>query len=461
MNAAVVLAAGKGTRLRSATPKVLHPAAGRPLLGWVLEAQHPLGLARVVVVVGHGGDDVRGYVDGLGMPGGRCVPQAEQRGTGHAVRTALDAGALDDATEVLVLAGDVPAVTPASLEALRAARGDVPAAVMTTRLADPTGYGRILTDGDRITAIVEERDATDAQRGVDRVNTGLFAFDATALRGALGRLTTDNAQGEEYLTDTVALLAAEGGVTGVDVPADEVAGVNDRAQLAAVEATLRRRILDGLMVAGVRVVDPAATYVDAEVEVAADATLLPGTMLHGRTRVAAGAVVGPHSRLTDVVVEADATVTYTVAVEARVGPRATVGPYTHLRAGTVLEAGAKAGGFVEMKKAHIGEGSKVPHLSYVGDAEVGRGVNVGAGVVTVNYDGFTKSVTTIGDGAFVGSDTMLVAPIEVGPGAYVGAGSVITTDVPADALALERGERRTIEGWAARKRERHRKGDQA
>ncbi len=461
MNAAVVLAAGKGTRLRSATPKVLHTAAGRPLLGWVLEALRPLGLDRVVVVVGHGGDDVRGYVDGLGMPGVSCVTQAEQRGTGHAVRTALDAGALDDATEVLVLAGDVPAVTPASLEALRAARGDVPAAVMTTRLADPTGYGRILTDGDRITAIVEERDATDAQRGVDRVNTGLFAFDATALRGALGRLTTDNAQGEEYLTDTVALLAAEGGVTGVDVPADEVAGVNDRAQLAAVEATLRRRILDGLMVAGVRVVDPAATYVDAEVEVAADATLLPGTMLHGRTRVAAGAVVGPHSRLTDVVVAADATVTYTVAVEARVGPRATVGPYTHLRAGTVLEAGAKAGGFVEMKKAHIGEGSKVPHLSYVGDAEVGRGVNVGAGVVTVNYDGFTKSVTTIGDGAFVGSDTMLVAPIEVGPGAYVGAGSVITTDVPADALALERGERRTIEGWAARKRERHRKGDQA
>lgn len=460
MNTAVVLAAGKGTRLRSATPKVLHTVAGRSLLEWVLEALRPLQLDRIVVVVGHEADQVTAHAQSLAVPGLTCVTQHQQLGTGHAVRVALESGALDEARQVMVVAGDVPAVTTASLRRGMQQRGDAAAAVLTTRLPDPSGYGRILRDGESVAAIIEHGDATPEQLDIDEVNTGLFTFDAAALRDALARINRDNAQGEEYLTDTVALLADEAGVIGVPVDADEVGGVNDRVQLAHVEVLLRQRILEGLMRDGVRVVDPGATYVDAAVVVEPDAILLPGVMLHGDTHIGAGATIGPHSRLTDTRVETDATVAYTVAVDAQIGPRAQVGPYTHLRAGTVLHADSKAGGFVETKNAVIGEGSKVPHLSYVGDADLGRNVNFGAGAITVNYDGFSKFQTTIGDGAFVGSDTMLVAPIEIGEGAYVGAGSTVTTDVPADALAFERGQRRTIDGWAARRRDRHEQGEQ-
>lgn len=460
MNTAVVLAAGKGTRLRSATPKVLHTVAGRSLLEWVLEALRPLQLDRIVVVVGHEADQVTAHAQSLAVPGLTCVTQHQQLGTGHAVRVALESGALDEARQVMVVAGDVPAVTTASLRRGMQQRGDAAAAVLTTRLPDPSGYGRILRDGESVAAIIEHGDATPEQLDIDEINTGLFTFDAAALRDALARINRDNAQGEEYLTDTVALLADEAGVIGVPVDADEVGGVNDRVQLAHVEVLLRQRILEGLMRDGVRVVDPGATYVDAAVVVEPDAILLPGVMLHGDTHIGAGATIGPHSRLTDTRVETDATVAYTVAVDAQIGPRAQVGPYTHLRAGTVLHADSKAGGFVETKNAVIGEGSKVPHLSYVGDADLGRNVNFGAGAITVNYDGFSKFQTTIGDGAFVGSDTMLVAPIEIGEGAYVGAGSTVTTDVPADALAFERGQRRTIDGWAARRRDRHEQGEQ-
>ncbi len=450
----MILAAGKGTRLRSTTPKVLHTVAGRPLLGWVLEALAPVDVDRVVVVVGHGGEDVAAYAESLDVPGLTCVTQHEQRGTGHAVRVALASGALDGADEIVVLAGDVPAISPAAIRAMVQGRGTADAVVMTALLEDPTGYGRIVRAGDAVTGIVEHADASEAQRAIAEINTGTFAFDSAALARALERITTDNAQGEEYLTDTVALLAAEGGVSGVVVDAEDVQGVNDRAQLAEVEALLRRRILTDLMRSGVRVTDPSSTYVDAGVEVQPDATLLPGVMLHGTTTIAAGAVVGPYSRLTDTVVAEGATVAFTVATSADIGPSATVGPYTHLRPGTVLRAGSKAGGFVEMKNATIGEGSKVPHLSYVGDAELGEGVNFGAGSITVNYDGYRKHSTTIGDGAFIGSDTMLVAPVDIGRGAFVGAGSTITDDVPADALAVERADRRTIDGWAARRRAR-------
>lgn len=456
MTAAVVLAAGKGTRLRSTTPKVLHEAAGRPLLGWVLHALAEVEVTRIVVVVGHGGEAVQAYAQSLGLPGLTCVTQTEQRGTGHAVRVALEAGALDDSDQVVVLPGDVPGVSADTVRRLVQGRGGAAAAVLTTRVTDPSGYGRIVRGADgAVAAIVEQADADDAQRAILEINAGLFAFRREDLQRALSALTTDNAQGEEYLTDTVALLTADGGVEGIAAPAEEVGGVNDRAQLAEVEALLRQRILTGLMRDGVRITDPAATYVDVGVTVQPDATLLPGVMLHGTTAIAAGAVIGPHSRLTDTVVEEDATVTFTVATGARIGPRATVGPYTHLRPGTILGAGSKAGEFVGMKKAVIGEGTKVPHLSYVGDAEIGRDVNVGAGVITVNYDGFNKFTTTIGDGAFIGSDSMLVAPIDIGTGAVVGAGSTITTDVPADALAVERAERRTVEGWAERRRRRH------
>ena len=453
MNGAVILAAGKGTRLRSSRPKVLHTIAGRSLLGWTIAALEPLGLDRIVVVVGHEADAVIAEATSIGPKGLVTVVQEPQNGTGHAVRVAAEAGALDDLDEVLVLPGDVPAITTATLQALRDARGDAPAAVLTTRLADPTGYGRIVRDGDgRVTAIVEHRDASEDQRAIDEVNTAMFAYRRDALVTALGTLGTDNAQGEEYLTDTVAALAP---VAACEAPGEDVGGVNDLAQLAQVEAILRGRILTGHMAAGVRILDPASTFVDADVVADPDTTILPGTMLEGRTSLARGAVVGPHSRLRDTEVGQDAEVTFTVATEATIGPRATVGPYTHLRPGTVLGPASKAGGFVEIKKSTVGEGSKVPHLSYVGDATIGRGVNLGAGTVTVNYDGYNKHQTTIGDGAFVGSDSMLVAPIEVGEGAYVGAGSTITTDVPPDALVVERAKARTIDGWAARHRARN------
>lgn len=456
MIGAVVLAAGKGTRLRSSRPKVLHTVAGRSLLGWALAALEPLGLDRVVVVVGHEAGAVATEAEAIGPKGLVTVVQEPQNGTGHAVRVAAEAGALDDLEEVLVLPGDVPALSAESLMALRDARGDAPAAVLTTHLADPTGYGRIVRDGDgRVSAIVEHRDATAEQRTIDEVNTAVFAFARADLVQALGRLGTDNAQGEEYLTDTVAMLAP---VAAHQAPAEDVAGVNDLAQLAEVEAVLRRRILTAHMAAGVRIVDPATTYVDADVLLDPDTTLLPGTMLEGATSVARGAVVGPHCRLRDTEVGQDATVTFTVATDTIIGPRATVGPYTHLRPGTVLGPDTKAGGFVEIKKAVVGEGSKVPHLSYVGDATIGRKVNLGAGTVTVNYDGYNKHHTTIHDHAFVGSDSMLVAPIEVGEGAYVGAGSTVTTDVPADALVVERAKARTIDGWAARHRARNTPG---
>lgn len=452
MRAAVVLAAGKGTRFRSERAKVLHDSAGRSLLRWVLEALRPLDLERTVVVVGHQGDEVRAEAEASGIDGLVTVVQAEQRGTGHALRQAVDAGRLDDVDTVLVVPGDVPLLTAAPLQALLDghAAGGCEATLLTARLADPTGYGRVVRDeGGAVAGIVEERDASAAQREIDEVGTSIYAFARAPLVAALGELTTDNAQGEEYLTDVIGPLRSG----SVLAPAELVAGVNDRAQLAAAATVLRRRVLDGLMRDGVTVVDPAVTYVDADTVVAADAVLRPGTHLEGRCAIGAGADIGPDSRLVDTTVEAGADVTYSVLVGAFVGPDVSVGPYTYLRPGTRLLRGAKAGAFVEIKQSVVGEASKVPHLSYIGDATIGTAVNIGAATVTVNYDGRDKHATVIGDGAFVGSDTMLVAPVEVGAGAYTGAGSVITKDVPPGALAIERNEQRTISGYADRKRQ--------
>ncbi|HVL98339.1 MAG TPA: bifunctional UDP-N-acetylglucosamine diphosphorylase/glucosamine-1-phosphate N-acetyltransferase GlmU [Egibacteraceae bacterium] len=452
MRAAVVLAAGMGTRFRSERAKVLHELAGRSMLRWVLEALRPLGLDRVVVVVGHQADEVRAEAESSGLAGLVTVTQAEQRGTGHAVRQVVDAGALDGVDTVLVLPGDVPLVTAEPLRALLDGHGARPVTLLSTRLADPTGYGRVLRDGaGQVVRIVEERDATEAERTVDEVGTSIYAFARGPLVSALGALSTDNAQGEEYLTDVVGPLAAD----AVMAPAELVAGVNDRVQLADAAAVLRRRVLERLMRGGVTVVDPATTYVDADAAVAADAVLRPGTHLEGRCVIGEAADIGPTSRLVDATVEAGATVTHSVLVGASVGPGVTVGPFTYLRPGARLERGAKVGAFVEIKQSVIGEGSKVPHLSYVGDATVGRDVNIGAATVTVNYDGRDKHPTVIGDGAFIGSDTMLVAPVEVGARAYTGAGSVITKDVPEGALAVERGEQRTVAGYADRRRSRH------
>jgi bifunctional UDP-N-acetylglucosamine pyrophosphorylase / glucosamine-1-phosphate N-acetyltransferase len=456
---AIVLAAGKGTRFRSERAKVLHRVAGRTLLGWVLEALRPLALDRVVVVVGHQADDVRAEAEAAALPGLVTVVQEQQRGTGHAARVAVEQGGLDGSGTVLVVAGDTPMLETETLAKLLDTAATRAATILSAVVDDPTGYGRIVRDADgAVQRIVEESDATETERSVTEVNSSIYAFDRDALASELTRLTSANAQGEEYLTDVIAPLVPHG-VDAVEAPAETLAGVNDRAQLAQAGAVLRARVLDRLMREGVTVVDPAATYVGADVEVEADAVLLPGTHLEGRTKVAAGATIGPNSRLVDARVGEGAEVAYSVVLGADIGPDVSVGPFSYLRPGTHLERGAKAGAFVEMKNSTVGEDSKVPHLSYIGDTEIGRGVNVGAATVTVNYDGFAKHRTVIGDGARVGSDTMLVAPVRVGVDAYTGAGSVITTDVPDGALALERNQQRTIEGYAERKRARHDRGE--
>jgi bifunctional UDP-N-acetylglucosamine pyrophosphorylase/glucosamine-1-phosphate N-acetyltransferase len=451
--AVVVLAAGKGTRFRSDLAKVLHRAAGRTLVGHVLEAVRPLEAAQVLVVVGHQSDDVTAEVEAAGLPGTATVLQADQRGTGHAVQVAMPA--LDPGIRrVMVLPGDTPLLDHATLAGLVAAGEDASAAMLTAELTDPHGYGRVLRDGQgRVERIVEHRDATEVERAVREINAGMYLLDRELLRDALHRLDDDNAQGEVYLTDVVGLLTADDH-TVVPVVVDEttIAGVNDRSQLADAAAALRRARLDHLMrEVGVSVVDPASTHVDVDVEVARDAVLLPGTILERGTRVGARAVVGPHTHLTACDVGDDATVHSTRGTDAVVGAGASVGPFTHLRAGTHLGPRSKAGAYVETKNATVGEGSKIPHLSYVGDATVGSQVNVACGVITVNYDGRTKSHTTIADGAFVGCDTMLVAPITIGEGAYTAAGSTITDDVPAGALAIARSRQTVKEGWAERR----------
>ncbi|MFL6187875.1 MAG: bifunctional UDP-N-acetylglucosamine diphosphorylase/glucosamine-1-phosphate N-acetyltransferase GlmU [Actinomycetes bacterium] len=451
----VVLAAGEGKRFRSALPKPLHPVAGRPLLWHVLAAAAPLKADRTVVVVGNGADRVTAAVEGFDLGPVDFAVQADQRGTGDALAAAV--GLLDGDGDVLVLSGDTPLVSTALLEGLldahRSARAT--ATLLTCTLEDPTGYGRILRDaGGAVTGMVEERDATPAQRRLPEVGAGMYVFRRPALDG-LAELRPDNDQGEYYLPDLVPLVLAGGGrVATLEGPAAEARGVNDRVELAEAEAVLRRRLLERLMLAGVTVVDPATTYVEVDVEVGQDSVLAPLTFLEAGTRVGARCRLGPNVRLVGCTVGDDATVTQTVAVSSAIGPRALVGPFVSLRPGSDLREASKAGTFVEVKNSTVGPGSKVPHLSYVGDADIGAGVNIGAGTVFVNYDGISKHRTTVGDGAFIGSDTMLVAPVTVGNGAQTAAGSTITKDVPPDALAIERSDQRTIEGWAARRRRR-------
>jgi bifunctional UDP-N-acetylglucosamine pyrophosphorylase / glucosamine-1-phosphate N-acetyltransferase len=451
----VVLAAGEGKRFRSALPKPLHPIAGKPLLWHVLAAAAPLKADQTVVVVGNGADRVQAAVEGFDLGPVAFAAQTNQRGTGDALATALPL--LDGDGDVLVLFGDTPLVTAGLLEGLvgthRSSRAA--ATLLTCTMADPTGMGRVLRGPDgAVTGVVEERDATPAQRRLREVSAGLYVFRRPVLDG-LARLRPDNDQGEYYLPDLVPVVLAGGGpVVTVEAPEEAVMGVNDRVQLAAAADVLRRRLLERLMLAGVTVTDPATTYVDADVEVGQDTVLAPLTFLEAGTRVGARCRLGPNVRLVGCAVGDDATVTQTVAVQASIGPRAVVGPFASLRPGSDLAEASKAGTFVEVKNSVVGPGSKVPHLSYVGDADIGAGVNVGAGTVFVNYDGVDKHRTTVGDGAFIGSDTMLVAPVTVGNGAQTAAGSTITKDVPPDALAIERADQRTIAGWAARRRRR-------
>ncbi|GAA3126512.1 bifunctional UDP-N-acetylglucosamine diphosphorylase/glucosamine-1-phosphate N-acetyltransferase GlmU [Planomonospora alba] len=453
--AVIVLAAGEGTRMKSRTPKILHELCGRALVDHMLTAARGLEPERLIVVIGHERERVQAHL-AVTAPDARTVVQAEQRGTGHAVRTVLEAVGTVNGT-VLVTYGDTPllrAGTLAGLLARHAADGNA-VTVLTAEVPDPHGYGRIVRDSSgAVLAIVEEKDATEEQRAIREMNSGVYAFDGLLLADAVKRVSAANAQGEEYLTDVLSILREDGHRVGAHVAADhvEVEGVNDRVQLAFARRVLNDRLLTEHMRAGVTVVDPASTWVDVDVVLGRDVVIHPGTQLQGRTVVAEGAEVGPASTLTDTVVGEGAVVRNAVCVEAEIGPEATVGPYAYLRPGTVLARKAKAGTYVEMKNARVGEGSKVPHLSYVGDATIGAGANIGASSVFVNYDGVNKHHTTVGDHAFVGCDTMLVAPVNIGDGAYTAAGSVIDSDVPAGAIGVARGRQRNIEGWTVRKR---------
>ncbi|HEU4396272.1 MAG TPA: bifunctional UDP-N-acetylglucosamine diphosphorylase/glucosamine-1-phosphate N-acetyltransferase GlmU [Actinomycetota bacterium] len=453
----VVLAAGEGKRFRSALPKPLHPLAGRPLLWHVLAATAPLKADRTVVVVGVGAEEVTAAAERFEVGPLEFVVQAEPRGTGDALATALPL--LPRGGQVLVLYGDTPLVTTALLERLLDRHRSAPAAatMLTCELDDPSGYGRVLRDADgAVTGVVEQRDATPDQLAVREVNAGFYVFERRVLDG-LAELDGDNDQGERYLPDLLPAVRRDGGlVVAVPGPQEEAGGVNDRGELAAAAAVLRRRLLERLMGAGVTVVDPATTFVDVGVEVGVDTVLEPLTFLEAGTRVGARCSIGPNARLVGCTVDDEASVTQSLAVQAHIGHGALVGPFAYLRPGADLGPRSKVGTFVEVKQSRVGEGSKVPHLTYVGDADIGAGVNVGAGTVFVNYDGIEKHHTRVGDGAFIGSDTMLVAPLTVGDGAQTAAGSTITKDVPPDALAIERSEQRTIQGWAARRRRRRR-----
>ncbi len=457
--AVVVLAAGNGTRMKSKLMKVLHPVCGRSMIGHVLTAALHVEPAHLVAVVGNSREQVGAHILEQ-VPSALLAVQETQDGTGHAVRVALDvlreaAGTTDGV--VVVMAGDTPLMQGETLSGLVAAHAasDRAVTVLTAEVPDPSGYGRILRDeGGAVTAIVEQKDATSEQAAVREINSGIFAFDGAFLADALSRVTNDNAKGEYYLTDVVQIAHQDGRTVGAHRIADvmQTEGANDRVQLAGLAAELNRRILDRWMRDGVTIVDPATTWIDADVVLERDVTILPGVQLLGATAVAEDAVVGPDCTLKDTEVGAGAQVVRTHAELAVVGARATVGPFSYLRPGTELGAGGKIGGFVETKNARIGDGAKVPHLSYVGDAEIGEGANIGAGTIVANYDGVAKHRTRIGKQARTASNNTFVAPVEVGDGAATGAGTVVRRDVAPGALAVSAGPQREIEGWTLRKR---------
>ncbi|MEW5808091.1 MAG: bifunctional UDP-N-acetylglucosamine diphosphorylase/glucosamine-1-phosphate N-acetyltransferase GlmU [Actinomycetota bacterium] len=458
--AVLILAAGAGTRMKSDTPKVLHTLGGRSMLAHALHAVAGVAPTHLVVVVGKDRERVGPAALQIGESLGGKVAiavQEEQRGTGHAVGCGLSALPEDFSGVVVVTSGDVPLLDSGTLNEFIAAHtaAGAAASVLTTTLPDATGYGRILrTQDGAVTGIVEQADATPAQRAITEVNAGVYAFDAAALRSALSRLRADNAQHELYLTDVIAIVRGDGHpVVGHHVAdAALLAGVNDRVQLAALGAELNRRVVASHQRAGVTIIDPATTWIDVDVTIGRDTVVRPGTQLLGATAIGAHCEIGPDTTLTDVTVGDRAAVVRTHGSESAIGADAAVGPFTFLRPGTVLGDDGKLGAFVEVKNATIGTGTKVPHLTYVGDADIGEHSNIGASSVFVNYNGETKSRTTIGSHVRTGSDTMFVAPVTIGDGAYTGAGTVVRDDVPPGALAVSAGPQRTIEGWVERKR---------
>lgn len=453
----IVLAAGGGTRMKSKTMKVLHPIAGRSMIGHVLHAASALSPSRIVAVVGNQREQVGPHIEEL-VPGVVLAVQETQDGTGHAVRIAWEALPPEARTGTVIVAyGDTPLLEGNSLQAFadfhRASSDAV--SILTGVVAKPHGYGRIVRSPDGgVEAIVEQKDATPEQAQINEINSGILAFDAEFLDAALPRLGNQNANGEYYLTDTVQLARADGRTVGAFALDDvmQTEGANDRAQLAVLAAEMNRRILDGWMRDGVTIVDPTSTWIDADVKLAQDVTILPGVQLLGTTAVAEDAVIGPDSTLKDVEVGAGARVVRTHGELAVIGAGATVGPFSYLRPGTELGADGKIGAFVETKNAQIGVGAKVPHLSYVGDATIGEGANIGAGTIFANYDGIKKHRTTIGKHAKTASNNTFVAPVTVGDGAATGAGSTIRRDIPPGALAVTSGPQKHFENWAQKNR---------
>lgn len=454
--AIIVLAAGQGTRMKSRLPKVLHEIGGRPLVGHVLTTAAALGADYIEVVVRHERDQVVATL-AESYPGVTVVDQDEIPGTGRAVQVALDVLPGDFGGDVLVLSGDVPLLEADTLRGLLATHhaDGAAATLLSAHVADPTGYGRVIRDADGgVARIVEQKDATAAEAAVTEINAGVYVFQAPLLRTFLARVDQNNAQGEMYLTDVIGLLRSASEPVAAEL-ADDVAstfGVNDRAQLAEAGRVMNARIVRRWQRAGVTVVDPATTWIDDDATLAEDVTVLPNTQILRATTIAAGATIGPDTSLVDCEVGEDAVVRRTDANLAVIGANATVGPFSYLRAGTVLGEGGKIGAYVETKNAQIGDGSKVPHLSYVGDATIGRGVNLGASTITANYDDVNKHRTEIGDEVHTGSHTVLVAPVRLGAGAKTAAGAVVRKDVPAGALAMSVAPQRNIEGWVEKNR---------
>ncbi len=438
--------------MRSSMPKMLHPVCGRPLVAWPILAAREAGAGEVAAIVSPGRDISAGLPEGV-----KTVEQPEADGTGGAIRAALPL--IEAAEHVLVLSGDVPLISTETIRQLLEAHlaSEAAATMLTIELDDPGSYGRVVRtesgDVERVAEAKTDGDADPAELAIREINAGTYAFDAAPLKAALEGLANDNAQGEYYLPDVFPALRAAGYSVAAHL-AEDVAvtmGVNNRADLAAVEAEARRRLLERHMLAGVTIVDPASTWVDAGVEIEADARIEPGSTLQGTASVGAGAVVGPHTTLIDSAVGAESSVIQSYLVDCEVRDGCSVGPFAYLRPGALLDAGAKAGTFVEIKNSHIGKSAKVPHLTYLGDADVGPGSNIGAGTITANYDGFRKSRTVIGVDVRIGVDTMLIAPVEVGDSAYTGAGAVIQSDVPEGALAVSENAQRNIDGYAAEK----------
>lgn len=450
----IVLAAGQGKRMKSKQYKVLHPVCGKPMVGHVLDTVKQANSEKIIVVVGHGAEKVQAYLG----DDAQFVKQEQQLGTGHAVLQAKDLLAQEDGTTI-VICGDTPLVKSSTIEQMITLheQSGAAATILTASFADPTGYGRIIRNEQGIVErIVEQKDCSAAEAAVQEINTGTYCFENKKLFEALSRVTNENAQGEYYLTDVIGLFRAAGEVVQGYCTNDlaEAIGVNDRVALAEAEQLMRARINRQHLINGVTLIDPASTYIEAGVTIGADTIIYPGTVLKGKTAIGEDCIIGPQSEISNSTLHNGVTVKQSVLDQAEVGDESSIGPFAYLRPGSIVGKHCKIGDFVELKNAKLDDGSKVSHLSYVGDAEVGKDVNIGCGAITVNYDGFNKSKTIIGDHAFIGSNVNLIAPVKVGEGAYVVAGSTVTKDVPSGDLAIARQRQENKPGYAEKIRSR-------